>query len=120
MLSEAAAAADQLAAERNLSVKVLNLPWLNRIDAKWLGECIGNARYVFTIDNHYRAGGQGERIATAVAELGLNRPPRVHRFGLDDIPVSGTNDEALRHHRLDRQSLAAEIGRRVAAEAVVQ
>jgi transketolase len=45
-------------------------------------------------------------IAAAIAELGLNKPPRLRRFGLRDFPVCGQNDEVLRAHGLDAQSLA--------------
>ena len=109
MLSEAYAAAETLAAKEGIDCRVINMPWLNRIDADWLMTEVSDVPQVFTIDNHYRDGGQGGRIASAIAELGLSTTPRVTRFGLDELPVCGTNDEALRHHGLDRESLAGAI-----------
>ena len=109
MLSEAVAAADMLANKDGLSVRVVNLPWLNRIDRDWFEAEIAGARHLFTIDNHLRAGGQGERIATLLSELALPNAPAITRFGPDDIPACGTNDEALRHHGLDRDNIAAAI-----------
>jgi transketolase len=103
MLNEGVKAA-RLLAERKLSLEVINLPWLNRVDHTWLRETVGKRRNVFTLDNHYVEGGQGQMIAAACAQLGL--VARVHCFGVEDIPVSGTNDEVLRHHRLDAASLA--------------
>jgi transketolase len=103
MLNEAVKAA-RLLEKHGIALEVVNMPWLNRVDEGWLRTVIGAHRAVFTLDNHYTAGGQGETIAAAVAALGLGVP--VHRFGLTEIPVSGTNDEVLRRHRLDAESLA--------------
>jgi transketolase len=103
MLNEGVKAA-RLLADRKLSLEVINLPWLNRVDHAWLHDTVGTRRNVFTLDNHYVEGGQGVMIAAACAQLGL--AARVRCFGVEDIPVSGTNDEVLRHHRLDATSLA--------------
>jgi transketolase len=106
MLNEGVKAA-RLLAERKLSLQVINLPWLNRVDRAWLREAVGHRRNLFTLDNHYVEGGQGAMIAAACAQLGLGA--RVRCFGVEDIPVSGTNDEVLRFHRLDAASLAEAI-----------
>jgi transketolase len=109
MLSEAVAAAQQLKADAGLGVRVINLPWLNRIDAGWLRDCIADVPYALSIDNHYLSGGQGERLAATIAEFGLSRMPVIKRLGLDQIPACGTNAEVLQHHRLDRDGIAASI-----------
>ena len=62
---------------------------------------IGDARSVVTLDNHYVHGGQGEMIAGAVAELGLDPVVRVTRIGVTELPECGTNDEVLGYHGLD-------------------
>ena len=56
---------------------------------------------IVTLDNHYVHGGQGEMLAAAIAELGLEPAPRVLRVGVTALPECGTNDEVLAHHRLD-------------------
>jgi transketolase len=103
MLNEGVKAARLLTA-RNLSLQVVNLPWLNRIDPAWLRQVAGGRRTIFTLDNHYVEGGQGAMIAAACARLSLGA--QVRCFGVEDIPVSGTNDEVLRFHGLDAASLA--------------
>ena len=109
MLVEAFKAADRLAADSNLSIKVVMLPWLNVIDKTWLESVIAGLPVVVTLDNHYLKGGQGEMIACAISELALKTPPRVLRIGLDTVPVSGANAEVLSHHGLDGASIAAKI-----------
>lgn len=105
MLSEAVKAA-ALLAERGIGVKVVNLPWLNRVDAEWLKETLSGHRHLFTLDNHYIDGGQGERVLAAAAEAGLLGGFTCRRFGLTAVPPSGTNDEVLKAVGLDAAALA--------------
>ncbi|MFN0060791.1 MAG: transketolase C-terminal domain-containing protein [Planctomycetota bacterium] len=107
MLAQAFLAAEKLRAQ-GVGMRVVNLPWLNAVDSEWLAAEIAPYRFVFTLDNHYLQGGQGEMLAAAIAEH--NEPtraaPSVRRFGLLEIPRCGLNDEVLRHHGLDADSLA--------------
>jgi transketolase len=105
LLSNAFEAAEQVEQSTGASVRLVNLPWLNRVDPRWLREVIGGRRYILTLDNHYLKGGQGEMLATAIAELALEPTPRVLRVGVTALPECGTNDEVLAHHRLDVASL---------------
>lgn len=111
LLPQAWHAAEQLAKSDGLEVAVVNLPWLNRIDQEWLGRTVAGKRAVFTLDNHLLEGGQGRMIAAAIAELGLDHAPTVTRFGVSRIPVCGQNDEVLRAHGLDANSLARSVSR---------
>jgi len=86
----------------------VNLPWLNRVDVEWLRTLLANVRLVCTLDNHYVAGGQGDRLCSALAEAGL--ATRVLKLGVTDVPPCGTNAEVLRACGLDATSLAARIG----------
>jgi transketolase len=113
MLTEAYQAA-QLLSERGIGLKVFDLPWLNRVDSEWLEDCIKGYSWVFTLDDHYLAGGQGDLILSRMAEIGLRMPPAAMKFGVDRVPVSGTNDEVLHAHGLDAQALAFQMAARVA------
>lgn len=104
MLANAWEAADRLAAE-DVSLKIVNLPWLNRIDEAWLRDTIGACRRIITLDNHYVHGGQGDMIAAAIARLGFDGGMRVTRIGVTELPECGANDEVLRYHRLDAAGL---------------
>lgn len=108
MLAVAVQAAQALAAE-GLGVKVINLPWLNQVDADWLAAEVGSARKLVSIDNHYLVGGQGDRIAEALA---LTRSDIAFaRIGLDRMPVCGSNDEVVGAHGFDSTSIAAFVKR---------
>ncbi len=109
MLSSAFRAADLLEAQGGPSVEVVNLPWLNCLDGPWLAALAGRFRYVFTLDNHYLMGGQGERVRAALLEHPPRAMPKLCGLGLTDIPVCGSNSEVLHRHGLDEQSLARRI-----------
>jgi transketolase len=107
MLSQAVVAAQLLRRDHGLGLTVVNLPWLNRVDTDWLRMTVQNYRVLLTLDNHYVAGGQGEMLAATLAETGLLDGRRLRRLGLTDLPACGQNDEVLRAHGLDAESLAA-------------
>jgi transketolase len=102
MVSQAWHAADVLAAE-GVECGVLALPWLKGIDGDWLAE-LAAGRPLFCLDNHYTVGGQGDALLAAV---GGAAP--VHKLGVEEVPVCGTNDEVLRAHRLDGESVAQRV-----------
>ena len=109
LLSNAWHAADELQRTIGASICIVNLPWLNRVDARWLQQTIGGSRTVITLDNHYLHGGQGEMLAAAIAELGLASTVRVSRIGVTELPECGTNDEVLGYHRLDVPGLVEQF-----------
>jgi transketolase len=114
LLSNAWHAADELQRNAGVTTRLVNLPWLNRVDPIWLREAIGDRRAVLLLDNHYVHGGQGDMLAAAIASLGLE-VASVGRAGVMMLPECGTNDEVLSHHGLDIPSLVkafqAAVGR---------
>jgi transketolase len=104
MLSAAVQAARTLQGEHGISAKVINLAWLNHIDADWLVEALDDFKAVFSIDNHYLIGGQGDRIADALASKGMAET-KLTRLALNEIPACGTNPEILREHALDQAGI---------------
>lgn len=109
LLSNTCAAADEIEHASGVGIRVVNLPWLNRVDATWLAEVIGTRRAIATLDNHYLHGGQGEMLAAAIAELGLQPSAQVARIGVSELPECGTNDEVLAYHGLDIPGLVKRL-----------
>lgn len=108
MLANAFEAAAALEAS-GIGIRLVNLPWLNRVDHGWLRQVVGGCRTILTLDNHYVRGGQGEMIAAAIAALGLDPGARVTSLGVTELPECGTNDEVLAYHHLDVPSLVARL-----------
>ena len=107
MLHEALGAAEALGDR----VQVVNLPWLNRIDAEWLAEAVEPFEDVFVVEDHAPVGGLGDTVRRLL-------PGRVVTvFGVEGWPACGTPAEALAFHRLDAGALADRIALAVGARA---
>ena len=110
LLANAFEAAAELERTAGISVRIVNLPWLNRVDSTWVRQVIDDRRVVVTLDNHYLRGGQGEMLGAAIAALGLEPAVRVTSIGVTELPECGTNDEVLGYHGLDVAGLVRQIG----------
>jgi len=110
MLSQAWAAAEILSG-RGAECAVVALPWLGDVDGVWLAELAGGAP-IFCLDNHMLVGGQGDAVASALATQSVAPVGVARKLGVDRVPECGTNEQVLRAHELDAESIAE----RVAAE----
>jgi transketolase len=110
MLHEALLASELLA-ERDFGLKVVNLPWLNRVDPAWLEETIRPYGLGFVLEDHAPVGGLADHLLSILAN-DPNNPLAEHRlirFAVEGYPACGTPHEALQFHRLDGASLAERI-----------
>ncbi|MFD7642402.1 transketolase C-terminal domain-containing protein [Kitasatospora sp. NPDC059795] len=105
VLDQLLQAADLLA-EQGEAPTVVELPWLNRVDADWLTELAAGADRLIVVENHYVRGGQGDVVARTLAELNLPESPAFRGLGLTEVPLSGTPEEILRAHGLHFEDLA--------------
>ncbi len=105
MLAQAVRAADKLAEMSGKQLKVINLPFLNRVDEAWLAGVMKEMPALFTVDNHYVNGGQGEKVLAAALRAGW-RGNVVRQFGLGAVPPGGAPDEVLAALGLDAASMA--------------
>lgn len=107
LLSAAALAAERLDREKAISVRVVNLPWLNRVDASWLQSMLAGCKQLFCLDNHYLTGGQADAVIRAAAMIGAGL--EIVALGVREVPPSGTNPEVLQAVGLDVDSIVAAI-----------
>ena len=109
MLNEALLAADMLE-KRGLSLKVVNMPWLNRVEVTWLEQTVDGCGPIFAADNHSPYGGLGDSLLNAAMGSDNMRGKRIIKLAIDEYPACGTPQEALTYHRLDGESLGRRIG----------
>ncbi len=107
LLSEALIAREILK-EKNISVKVVNLPWLNCVDEKWLRNTIGKIKNVFCLENHSVAGGMTEIVARALL-TGGPCDLKLQTIGIEGFGRSGEDEEILKHYAIDASSIAKKI-----------
>jgi transketolase len=108
MLHEALVASDYLK-KIGFRLKVVNMPWLNKIDNNWLKELIKDQKRIFVLEDHSAVGGLGDRILNALVETNSITGKEFTNFGLKEYPECGTPLEVLEFHHLDGKSLAQRI-----------
>lgn len=100
--------ASELLAEAGLELGVVSLPWLREIDGAWLAD-VADGAPIFTLDNHYLVGGQGDAVLAALAAQAPEAAARVTKIGVTEVPRSGENNEVLAAHGLDGDGIAAAV-----------
>ncbi len=108
MLHEALVAYDYLK-KIGFDLKVVNMPWLNKIDNIWLKEVVKDQKRIFVLEDHSAVGGLGDRILNALVETNSIAGKEFTNFGLKEYPECGTPLEVLEFHKLDGKSLAERI-----------
>jgi transketolase len=106
LLHEALVAAERLEVE-GLSLRVVDMPWLNRIDPEWLASDVAPFDHVFVVEDHAPVGALGDALRRSLDGRSIDV------FGVEGWPACGTPEEALRAHGLDGTSLADRISARV-------
>ena len=99
MLHEALSAAETLGSR----VQVVNMPWLNHVDAAWLAELVEPFEELFVVEDHAPVGALGDSLRRELDGRSLTV------FGVEGWPACGTPLEALRFHGVDGSSLADRI-----------
>jgi transketolase len=107
--------AAELLSDEGREAGVLALPWLRDVDGAWLAEVAAGAAIV-CLDNHYVVGGQGDAVLAALAADAPEAAAAVHKIGVTSVPKSGGNDEVLRAHRVDAESIASRVSGRLRRE----
>ncbi len=108
MLHEALTAAE-VAHEQGFGIRVVNMPWLNRVDKAWLHEIVTPFHQIFVLEDHFAVGGLGDTLLNAMNETGSIQDRAVDKIAVHGWPAFGRPVEVLRYHGLDGRSLAQRI-----------
>jgi len=108
MLNEALSASEILQTQE-FGLKVINMPWLNRVDVTWLAQILASHRNIFVLEDHCTVGGLADFLLPVLCEHNLLDERAFQKFGVDGYPACGTPMEALHYHQLDGNSLAERI-----------
>ena len=108
MLAEALKAAELLK-QKKYELQVVNLPWMNRLDAKWLGQTVTPFKNIFVLEDHGKRGGLSEDLLSTLQEHQLLSGKSFQVFAVEGHPACGTKDEVLKAHGLDAKTLASKV-----------
>ena len=90
--------------KEGISVKVVNIPWLNTIKVKWFREVINDIKIVISIDNHYSIGGQGDRISRVLTYT--QSRSKFKSISINNIPPCGNNQEVLNVLEMNKENIS--------------
>lgn len=105
MVSICLEAAEMLERE-GISTMVVNLSSLKPLDRSLIIECIKQANFIVTAEEHQTTGGLGSAIAEALAD---SYPCRLLRIGMDGFGESGKIEDLYKKYRLDPHSIYERI-----------
>lgn len=109
MLGEALKAAAILKSSKNIEVKVVNLPWLNKIDRQWLKANILPVKKWLVIDNHIAFGGLAEELKKTIENKKEFAGIKIHNLAVEGIACTGQVREALKCFNLDDESIVKAV-----------
>ncbi|MBN2059272.1 MAG: 1-deoxy-D-xylulose-5-phosphate synthase [Deltaproteobacteria bacterium] len=108
MLNEAIVAAALLERQGH-SLKIVNMPWLNRIDSKWLISVLEDCENIFILEDHSSNGGLGDKVLRTMANENIFKDKRFKIIGIDNFPSWGTPSEVLGYHKVDGAAIAESV-----------
>ncbi len=109
LLGEAVRAAQGMNGGHDLAdrVRVIDLPWVNAVDADWLRSTLEGVTQLVVLDDHDVRSGLGVHVAALVAQHGLDVD--VTLLGVEGVPECGAPAEVLAHHGLDAASITSRL-----------
>lgn len=108
MLNEALVAAELLRA-KDFHLKVVNMPWLNRVEVQWFKEAVGGCSAIYVLEDHAGVGGLGDMLLKTIKRESVFETLPFHIFAVEGYPACGTPAEALNFHGLDGASVTKSI-----------
>jgi transketolase len=108
MLHEALVASELLE-KRDISLKVVNFPWLNCIDPLWLTEVIGEIKTVLILEDHALFGGLSDTLIRHAVTIGLTCDRKFEVLGIEGAPAWGRPSEVLKYHEVDGESIKEKV-----------
>ena len=99
----------EILAKKEIEVKVINFPWLNRVDIDWLKENLFSIPIWIFVENHMTFGGQGEFVKKEIKKDPQLKGIKLEKIGIDELPRSGNIPEILKYFKLDPESLSLGI-----------
>ena len=101
--------ASELLARKGTGLRVVNSPWLNRLDREWMMEQIRPFKHIFVVEDHAPVGGFADFLLNELVNAGGLGSRFFAKFAVEGYPACGTPAEALRFHGLDGASLADRV-----------
>jgi len=98
--------ADEL--KEQYSIEILNIHTIKPLDTKAILKTANKTRAILTLEEHQKIGGLGSMVASVLAQENTKTVFKI--LGVDDsFGGSGTREELLEKHHLDKNSIIKEV-----------
>ena len=93
---------------QGIGSQVVHFHSVKPLDSQSVVNALAQSRVVISVEEHLESGGFGSAVAEIVAESAWRFPVLFKRFGLGDAFVEryGSQEDLLRHYRLDGKGIA--------------
>ncbi|MEM7801114.1 MAG: transketolase C-terminal domain-containing protein, partial [Chloroflexota bacterium] len=82
----------EILAKHGFKLKVINMPWLNRLDKVWFLEAVKGIHSIYTLEDHAATGGLGFFLQSQMMRMGL-KEKLITQFAIEEYPACGTTAE---------------------------
>jgi len=103
-LHQALKAADELAKQK-INVRVIDLYSIKPLDLATLKKAASQTKAIITVEDHYRQGGLGEAVASALARTKTN----LHILAVTKMPKSGTPEQLLDYEGISAKAIIKKV-----------
>lgn len=99
----------EILTQKGISAKIINLPWLNRINVEWLEENLSSPPLWMVVENHMSYGGLAEELEDLIRKHPGLGGIKLIKNGIDELARTGNIPEILKYYKLDPESLAERV-----------
>jgi len=96
----------EILTKKRIKTKVINFPWLNKIDSQWVKRNLSSVPIWIIIENHISFGGLADEFENLIKKTPSLKGIKLEKIGIDTPARSGNILEVLKYYRLNPQSLA--------------
>ena len=87
-------------------IKIISLPWLNKLDLYWINENLKNDEKLLICENHSIDFGFSDFVISKIFIDNKIRLRTIIKLGIEGIPVCGKPKEVLEYHKMDSNSIS--------------
>ena len=104
----------ELLLDEGYTLKIVNMPWLNRVDVDWLRQCVKDINSVYVLEDHAANGGLGDFLLRKMVKESILMQKSFEIMAVEEMPAWGNPAEVLKHHGVDHESLKKKILKTIA------
>ena len=96
--------------KHKIRIEIISTIFANSIDEKWYYKILKKSKApIFVLENHFNFNGFFSFICQKLLKYHISLKRNFFSIGFEEIPVCGSDDEVLSHHKLNIESIIKKI-----------